>query len=85
MAVDLYYRDVEVADHDQIKRLHERLFPVKSSDDFYIDICGKKGVHGERLFATLVVERSSEEVVGFIFAEFTGKETYLPTYLPSAA
>ena len=63
------FREIEPTDHDVIKALHEECFPVRYSDRFYRDACMGLGFRGGPLYTCLCVERSSQQVIGFIFAQ----------------
>lgn len=67
---DVVFRPVAVTDYDEIKRLHEELFPVKYADNFYTDVCNGKGLHGVSIFSNIAVSTQTGEMVGFIIGQF---------------
>ncbi len=65
----IFYREIVQADFQQIKDLHEKLFPVKYSDSFYHDVCNRKGTHNGVLYSKIAVSVSTGKIVGFILAQ----------------
>ena len=61
------YRCVQRDDMEEIKLLHETFFPVRYSDQFYVDTCNGKGMHGGKLFSTVAVHQC--RIVGFALAQ----------------
>ena len=69
MKSHIKFREIHPDDFDQIKKLHEELFPVRYSDSFYTDACQKRGINGGQLFTSIAVD-SDNIIIGFIFAQF---------------
>jgi len=63
----MVYRSVLSDDFEEIKRLHEAFFPVRYSDQFYVDTCNGKGMRGGSLYSTVAVHQS--RIVGFALAQ----------------
>lgn len=66
--IDLTFRPVSVVDHDQLKAIHDDLFPVKYSDRFFTEAVNGRGLKGGQLY-TLIALRA-DKIVGFIMAQF---------------
>jgi len=66
------FRPVEPRDHDILKSLHNDLFPVKYSDNFFTEAVQGRGIKGGKLFTSIAVlnNNEGEEVVGFIMCQF---------------
>lgn len=63
------FRVIAPNDYDAIKALHEEFFPVRYSDHFFHQSCLSIGFKGGQLFTSLCVNKSTNQVIGFIFAQ----------------
>ena len=61
-------RQIKPSDLGEIKKLHEKLFPISYSDSFYEKACAGLGVREAPLFS-LIIEKDGL-IVGFILAQF---------------
>lgn len=80
----LRYRAVKTTDADQLKAIHDDLFPVKYNEQFYENACSNKGIGGLPLYCIVVTSMTTslvaesqqnapfaeEVIVGFILAQF---------------
>ncbi len=53
----LVYRRIAPADIDEIKALHDELFPVKYSHKFFEDACAGVGMQGGELFTSIAIDQ----------------------------
>lgn len=66
------FRSLIESDFEDIKALHDELFPVKYSDLFYTESCAGKGMGGRPLFSSVAI--SNSRIVGFVLAQFVDLE-----------
>jgi len=66
---EFLFRAVDPQDQDVIKALHEECFPVRYSEKFFRDACQGRGFRGGAMYTCLCVDKASQRVVGFIFAQ----------------
>ncbi len=59
--VNLYFRPLQEGDHYQIKILHEELFPVRYSADFYENVVRNKTTGGCPLLSRVAVVKGLDE------------------------
>ena len=60
----LHFRPLQEDDHDQIKDLHDELFPVKYSAQFYKNVVCNKTTSGHPLLSRVVIEKGFDEESG---------------------
>jgi ribosomal protein S18 acetylase RimI-like enzyme len=51
----LHFRSLRVTDHQSVKALHEELFPVKYSDEFYDSVVKNETLDGRPLYSCVAV------------------------------
>lgn len=71
--LSLFFRKIGTDDFEQIKRLHEELFPVKYSDTFFRNIC-TGSLQGGELFSSIAVDISTNLIIGFILAQILTRD-----------
>eukprot|EP01038_Epipyxis_sp_PR26KG_P010618 gene10618-14260_t len=64
------YREISTNDFAALKSLHEEFFPVRYSDSFYNDVCNGIGVDSGHLFTQIAICSSTNEMIGFVLAQF---------------
>jgi len=57
----LQFRPLQESDQDQIKSLHEELFPVEYSTEFYNNVVLNKTISGAPLFSRIAVVKTYDE------------------------
>jgi ribosomal protein S18 acetylase RimI-like enzyme len=60
----LHFRPLQEDDHDQIKELHDELFPVKYSSQFYKNVVCNKTTSGHPLLSRVVIVKGFDEESG---------------------
>ena len=65
------YRAVSPSDFEEIKRIHQSLFPLQYSDDFLRKATEGVGLHGGELYSCIVTLR--EDIIGFIFCQLISR------------
>lgn len=70
MENNIRFREIEEADHDQLKELHDQLFPVKYSETFFRNISQKQGLDGQPILSCIAVDINTCRIVGFVIAQF---------------
>jgi hypothetical protein len=66
----LRYRELNLTDYDEIKQLHELLFPVRYSDHFFNCIVRGKGLNHQPIISRVAIDISTSYIIGFIIAQF---------------
>ena len=68
---DVVYRPIEPLDFDDIKSIHEDIFPVSYGDLFYRAVCDGEPNSGKnsKLFSSIAVSKTSGRMLGFILAQ----------------
>ena len=64
------YTTIRSTDFAELKALHEELLPVHYSDKFYEEACQGFGLHKAPLFSIIVRKANTEEMMGFLLAQF---------------
>ena len=64
---DLVFRPIESSDFEQIKALHDELFPIKYDDNFFVKACQGIGIRDGRIFSSIAVQNG--EIIGFVLAQ----------------
>lgn len=71
---DLLFRSVKTSDQDQLKAIHDELFPVKYSDRFFTEAVNGRGLKGGDLFTLMAVKEDAKSghdtIVGFLMGQF---------------
>jgi GNAT superfamily N-acetyltransferase len=71
---DLVFRSVNPSDQDQLKAIHDDLFPVKYSDRFFTEAVNGRGLKGGELFTVMAVKVDAmsgfETIVGFLMGQY---------------
>lgn len=65
---DLAYRSILPSDFTSIKALHDDLFPVKYSNEFFQKACDGIGLHDGNLYTSIATD-STGALVGFVLAQ----------------
>lgn len=55
MNAQLHFRSLRLTDHQSVKELHEELFPVKYSDEFYDSVVKNETLDGRPLYSCVAV------------------------------
>jgi ribosomal protein S18 acetylase RimI-like enzyme len=55
MNTQLHFRSLRLTDHQSVKELHEELFPVKYSDEFYDSVVKNETLDGRPLYSCVAV------------------------------
>lgn len=66
-------RPFSPSDIDEVKTLHDQLFPVSYSDKFYSDLAIGLGPRNHSVHSLIAVQRDNnakESIAGFLFAQF---------------
>ena len=73
----IYFTEIEEWHKDQLKLMHEELFPVKYSKKFYELAVQKTGLRGGELFTSIAFQEKKningekvQEMVGFVMSQF---------------
>ena len=60
-ATILHFRPLQESDHDQIKSLHEELFPVKYSTEFYDSVVRNRTINGAPLLSRVAIAKGFDD------------------------
>ena len=63
------FRGLLPSDFEEIKALHEEMFPVKYSDHYYQNICNGIGLHKGMIYSDIAISNESGLIAGFIVAQ----------------
>lgn len=74
----IFYRQICEKDKQDLKELHEELFPIRYLDSFYEDAVRSKGLHGRDMFTSIAVlheESGHEKLIGFVLAQLIATDS----------
>ena len=63
------YRDLQETDYDELRELHELLFPVKYSESFFRNVVRGIGPNMKPTMARVAVDTDSSLMAGFVIAQ----------------
>lgn len=70
IATLIYFREILPHDLIDIKQLHEDIFPIRYSDEYYEATIHKQGLFDLPLATIVAISSITNKIIGFIFYQF---------------
>lgn len=64
------FRSIRREDLVEIKKLHESMFPVRYSDDYFVGATENRGINNGKLQTIIAEDADTKEIAGFLFYQY---------------